>query len=169
MLLSTGTTRCFLYQAFDGLLRVVDRLGDDLVNARAVDLDTPSVAALVVHCCGVTEYWLVHVALGEPSRRDRDAEFAAVASIDELHQRVASVRGAVAGWLERLERGEGTDSSARPPVWGGDTSDAAIVLHVIEELFQHLGHAELIADVLLRASAPHGADTGPPSARGATP
>jgi hypothetical protein len=29
-------------------------------------------------------------------------------------------------------------------------SDASLVLHVIEELFQHLGHCELAADALLR-------------------
>lgn len=34
---------------------------------------------------------------------------------------------------------------ARP---GTDTSDASVVLHVVEELFQHLGHAELAAEAL---------------------
>jgi hypothetical protein len=28
--------------------------------------------------------------------------------------------------------------------------DASLVVHVIEELFQHLGHCELAADALLR-------------------
>jgi phage gp36-like protein len=153
MLLAADTARVFVDQAFDGLLRVVDRLGDDLVNVKPVDPDTTSVAALVVHCCGVAEYWLSHVALGDPSERDRDAEFAAVASVAALHERVASARVVVAGCLDRLEGGDGTDPTYRPPVWGGDTSDAAIALHVVEELFQHLGHAELSADVLLGASA----------------
>jgi uncharacterized damage-inducible protein DinB len=151
MLLGADTARGFVVHAFDGLLSVVDRLGDDLVNARPVGPDTTSVAALVVHCCGVAEYWLGHVALGEPSERDREAELAAVASVAELHQRVSSVRVVVARCLDRLECHGGTDPTRRPPVWGGDTSDAAIVLHVIEELFQHLGHAELSADVLLEA------------------
>lgn len=150
MLLSSNTVRAFVDQAFRGFLEVVDRLGDEFVNERPVGDGTTSVAALVVHCCGVTEYWLGHVALGEPSDRDREAEFAAVASVDGLHERVAATRRAVAGWLDRLERGEGTDGERRPPVWGGDTSDAGAVLHVVEELFQHLGHAELSADVLDR-------------------
>jgi uncharacterized damage-inducible protein DinB len=153
MLLGADTARVFLDQAFDGLLRVVDRLGDDVVNVRPVGPGTTSVAALVVHCCGVAEYWLGHVALGDPSERDREAEFATVASVAELHERVASVRVVVARCLDRLECDGGTDPTCRPPVWGGDTSDAAIVLHVVEELFQHLGHAELSADVLLGASA----------------
>jgi hypothetical protein len=152
MLLAADTARVFVDQAFDGHLRVVDRFGDDLVNVKPVGADTTSVAALDVHCCGVAEYWLGHVALGDPGGRDRDAEFAAVASVAALHERVASAHVAVAGCLDRLEGGGGIDPSGRPPVWGGDTSDAAIVLHVVEELFQHLGHAELSADVLLGGS-----------------
>jgi uncharacterized damage-inducible protein DinB len=153
MLLGADTAGVFVDLAFDGLLRVADRLGDDLVNVRPVGPDTTSVAALVVHCCGVAEYWLGHVALGDPSERDRDAEFGTVASVAALHERVAAVRVVVAGCLDRLDSGSGTDPTGRPPLWGGHTSDAAIVLHVVEELFQHLGHAELSADVLLGASA----------------
>jgi uncharacterized damage-inducible protein DinB len=156
MLLGVDTARVFVDQAFDGLLCVVDRLGDDLVNVRPVGPDTTAVAALVVHCCGVAEYWLGHVALGDPSERDRDAEFATVASVAELHERVTAVRVVVASCLDRLEGDGGTDPTGRPPVWGGLRSDAAIVLHVVEELFQHLGHAELSANVLLGASS-----TGP--------
>lgn len=151
MLLRADTARVFVDQAFDGLLRVVDRLGDDVVNVRPVGPGTTSVAALVVHCCGVAEYWLGHVALGDPNERDREAEFATIASVAELHERVATVRVVVARCLDRLECDSGTDLTSRPPVWGGDTSDGAIVLHVVEELFQHLGHAELSADVLLEA------------------
>ena len=29
-------------------------------------------------------------------------------------------------------------------------TDASLVVHVLEELFQHLGHCELAADALLR-------------------
>lgn len=151
MLLGADTARVFVDQALDGLLRVVDRLGDDFVNVRPVGPGTTSVAALVVHCCGVAEYWLGHVALGDPSERDREEEFATIASVAELHERVASVRVVVASCLDRLDCDSGTDPTLRPPVWGGHTSDGAIVLHVVEELFQHLGHAELSADVLLGA------------------
>jgi uncharacterized damage-inducible protein DinB len=153
MLLGADTARIFVDQAFDGLLRVVDRLGDDLVNVRPVGAGTTSVAALVVHCCGVAEYWLGHVALGDLSERDRDAEFATVASVATLRERIAAARIVVADCLDRLEGGGRTDPTGRPPVWGGDASDAAIVMHVVEELFQHLGHAELSADVLLGTAA----------------
>jgi hypothetical protein len=32
---------------------------------------------------------------------------------------------------------------------GGDESDGAIVLYVLEELYQHLGHMEIAADALM--------------------
>jgi hypothetical protein len=47
-----------------------------------------------------------------------------------------------------LEAGEGSDEGGRQFLHDGDTSDAAVVLHVLEELFQHLGHMELAADAL---------------------
>jgi uncharacterized damage-inducible protein DinB len=152
MPLAGETARVFVDQAFDGLLRVADRLGDALVNVRPVGPDTATVAALVWHCCGVAEYWLGHVALGDPIERDREAEFATVASVAELRERVAATRVVVADCLGRLEREGGIDPTRRPPLWGGDSSDAAIALHVVEELFQHLGHAELSADVLIAGS-----------------
>jgi hypothetical protein len=66
------TARVFVDQAFDRLLRVADRLGDDVVNVRPIGADTTSVAALVAHCCRVAEYWLGQVAVGEPSDPDRE-------------------------------------------------------------------------------------------------
>jgi hypothetical protein len=79
------------------------------VNVQPHGDRTNSVAALVVHSCGVTEFWLGHVALA----------------------------------------GEGNDlHGGREHLLDGDESDAAAVLHVLEEIHQHLGHMELTADAL---------------------
>jgi hypothetical protein len=40
------------------------------------------------------------------------------------------------------------DRTGRQFLEGGDESDGAIVIHVLEELYQHLGHMELAADAL---------------------
>jgi hypothetical protein len=37
---------------------------------------------------------------------------------------------------------------------GGDRTDGALALHVLEELFQHLGHMEVTADALGRPGDP---------------
>lgn len=47
--------------------------------------------------------------------------------------------------LRRIEAGEATGGRERDLP---DRSDGSVVLHVLEELFQHLGHAELAADAL---------------------
>lgn len=150
--LNPATALVYLRHGFDQLLRVADRLGDDAVNTRPLGQGTNAVAALIVHCCGVTEFWLGHVALGEPSNRDRTAELSATGTLSELHVLVESTLDRASCLLARLEAGEGTDEGGRQFLPGGDRSDSAVVLHVIEELFQHLGHADLTADILVGPS-----------------
>jgi hypothetical protein len=146
--LSPATATVYLDQAFTQMLRVADRLGDDLVNERPLGPSTNAVAALVIHCCGVSEFWLGHVALGRPTQRAREEEFSRTATVAELHELVARTRRQVVDDLARLDAGEGSDEGGRQFLPGGDTSDASAYLHVIEELFQHLGHMELAADAL---------------------
>ena len=151
--LSPATAQRYVGLAFEQLLGVADRLGDSHVNERPHGPDTNAVAALIVHCCGVCEFWLGHVGLGRETVRDRDAEFSTTASIAEL-------RALVAATLEQVEHDLVTLEAAPPSPHAGarehlvenDRSDASLVLHVIEELFQHLGHAELTADALLAPS-----------------
>ncbi len=139
----------YLRRGFDGLLAVVDRLDHERLNARPHGPSTNSVAALVVHCCGVTEYWLGHVGLGRASDRDRDAELRATATADDLRVLVARTLAQAEADVARLVRegGQARHLDVREPLPGA-TTDATLVLHVLEELFQHLGHAELTADAL---------------------
>jgi hypothetical protein len=50
--------------------------------------------------------------------------------------------------IASLDAGEGCDDGGRQFLEEGDTSDAAVVLHVLEELYQHLGHMNLTVDAL---------------------
>ena len=148
MELTAATAERYLRHAFRQLLDVADRLGEEQVNERPHGPGTNSVAALVAHCCGVAEFWLGHVALGEPTDRDRDGEFEAAANLAELHAMVDAAVDRAAALLARLDAGEGTDEGGRVFLLDEDGSDASVVVHVLEELFQHLGHAELAADAL---------------------
>jgi uncharacterized damage-inducible protein DinB len=146
--LSSDTVATYVRHAFTQMLAVADRLGEEAVNRRPAGPGTNAVAALVVHCCELTEFWLGHVALGHESQRDRESEFSRHATLAELHAAVdEAVAGAEAA-LRRLDAGEGTTQPVRQFLLDGDTSDASVVLHVLEELYQHLGHIELTADVL---------------------
>jgi len=152
--LDPTTAETYLRLAFERMLGVADRLGDKLVNVRPHGEGTNAVAALVVHCCGVAEFWLGHVALGRPSSRDRAVEFATTASVSELHALVAATLATATADIDALEAGEGSDAGGRRFLPEGDTSDASVVVHVLEEAFQHLGHMELAADALLGPQPP---------------
>lgn len=149
MELDAPTAAAYVGHAFGQMLAAADRLGDDLVNAMPHGPTTNSVAGLVVHCCGLTEWWLGHVALGEPSDRDRDAEFREVATVAELHDYVDDILARAGDHLARLEVGDSMPGHpARAQLPGGADSDASVVLHVMEELYQHLGHIQLTVDAL---------------------
>ena len=100
-----ATASRYVRLAFDQMLAVADRLGDDRVNERPIARHTNAVAALIVHCCGVAEFWLGHVGLGRESQRDRDAEFSRTATLAELHAMVAAAREQVDADLAALEAG----------------------------------------------------------------
>lgn len=53
--------------------------------------------------------------------------------------------------LQSLKDGAGQPHSARARLHGGVGDDDAVLLHVIEELFQPLGQIEVTKDVLLVA------------------
>jgi uncharacterized damage-inducible protein DinB len=149
MELERGTAELYVRHAFEQVLGVADRLGDDRVNERPLGPDTNAVAALVVHCCAVTEFWIGHVALGRPTSRDRESEFSTTATVSELHAIVARTLAQVAEDLTAIDEGRvQADRTGRQFLEGGDESDGAIVLHVLEEIYQHLGHMELAADAL---------------------
>jgi hypothetical protein len=148
--LDAGTARAYVDHALAQMLVVADRLGDELVNRRPLGPGTNAVAPLIVHCCGVAEFWLGHVALGRPTTRDRDAEFTATAPVAELHELVAATARRIAADIEALEAGPATVAGPEAAdLPGGGRTAAGIVLHLLEELYQHLGHMELAADALL--------------------
>jgi Protein of unknown function (DUF664) len=160
--LERGTAELYMRHAYAQMLAVADRLGDERVNDRPTGTGDNAVAGLIVHCCGVTEFWIGHVALGRPSRRDRESEFTTTATVAELHAVVDATLRQVSADLaamdagatqaDRTERqfleGRRKSRSLRRLLEGGDESDGAVVLHVLEELYQHLGHMEITADAL---------------------
>lgn len=149
MNLPPTTGMAYLRYAFAQMLRLVDALGDPLLNERPTRSDTNAVGALVLHCCAVGEFWLGHVALGRPSSRDRSAEFARHTTGLECHTTVAEALVQAEQDLHRLHEGAGSPHDARRRLHGGVGDDDAVLLHVLEELFQHLGQMEVTTDVLL--------------------
>lgn len=149
MEISAEVLSWYLNHAFEQFVHVAERLGDDRVTQRPLGETTTSVSGLVHHCVGVTEFWLGHVALGRPTLRERDSEFTAEATVAELVEMLGAAAARATEDIGRIEAGETLPSEIRQFIEGGPT-DGSIVVHVLEEVYQHLGHAELAADALLR-------------------
>lgn len=147
--LSPSTASGYVRLAFDRMLAVADRLGDERVNERPIGPDTNAVAGVIVHCCGVSEFWLGHVGVGRDSDRDREAEFTRTATVAELHDLVAATVRQVDNDLVAIDAGAtSAHIEGRQFLAVDQETDASLVVHVIEELFQHLGHCEIAADAL---------------------
>lgn len=140
----------FVDTALDGMLRTCRDLGDQLVNERLSAPGSNTPYAIVVHCVGVMDFWGGHKVAGRPNHRDRDAEFRAGGSLDELEVLVREGRArlaeAVAGadWSAPCVGQDRPETHVRP---AGRTQGGALV-HVLEELVQHRGQLEVTADVL---------------------
>lgn len=140
----------FVDVALDGMVSIVEELGDDRANRR---LDVPgsnTPYAVLTHCLGVLEYWAGHVVAGRTIVRDRDAEFRAAGPVADLVARVRRARQQLAQDLADVE-------PAAPPRRPPPPDDATLplgrtqggaLLHLYEELAQHHGQLEVSRDVL---------------------
>lgn len=139
--------------ALDQMAGIVRELGDELANT-APDLPgANSPFVILTHCLGVIEFWAGAVVAGRPTDRDRDAEFVASGTVDDLLLRARAAR-------EQLERDLTSLDAEAPPraSFGPDDatkplgrSQGGALIHILEELYQHTGQMELTRDVLLAA------------------
>ncbi|HXW34710.1 MAG TPA: DinB family protein [Acidimicrobiales bacterium] len=146
----------YIDDALDGMIAIVEELGDDLANRRLDVGGANSPYAVLTHCLGVIDYWCSYLIAGREIERDRAAEFRSAGSVSELVTRVRSSRLRLESDLLELEpsappRGTARPGDARLPI--GATQGGALV-HIYEELAQHRGQMEVTRDVLL---APWGA------------
>ncbi len=137
----------FADRTLDGWERVVGRLDDETINARPAE-GANSVFVLVTHMAGATRFWTEHIILGLDSDRDRDAEFIASGSVDEAIGVIRNTRSLLHELAPDLAKATvlANHPVTATPIAGEWTVGAAMV-HVYEELAQHLGHAEVAADV----------------------
>ncbi len=140
--------------ALDGYAAICRELGDDLVNER-VD-DGNSAFALACHVVGVMARWGRTVNRGVVVPRDRDAEFSATGTVEEALALLAAGRVAL---HEDVAAASPAEPPASPPS-GGDRDEpglrtqGGVLLHVYEELAQHLGQLEVTRDVLIARRRP---------------
>jgi uncharacterized damage-inducible protein DinB len=141
----------FVDLALGQMTAIVEELGDELVNRRPPFRDANAAYAILTHCLGVMEYWGGATVAERPVERDRAAEFTASGDVAGLLRRTEQAR-------RRLQEDLVGFSAGAPPVSVPRDADdpapysetkGAVLVHILEELFQHLGQMELTRDALV--------------------
>ena len=140
----------------DGVLEECGKLSRDQLNRR-VDLAEANTAyQLATHIAGSTEYWVLEVVGRIPSHRDRQSEFAARGSADELRRRyrrwMAFIPTALAN-LDSTRLGQVVnppDEYVRTGHLGQDLTVVDCLLHAVEHASLHLGQLQITRQLLER-------------------
>ena len=140
----------YINGALDGMVQIVEALGDERVNVRPNNMPhTNSPFAILTHCVGLTRYFIGTALAGRQVHRDRDAEFRAHGTVAEIRQAVRELQQHLPDDLARV-RGDqpcAFPEAVREPhrTW----TQGRFVLQCYKELAQHHGHMELTRDVML--------------------
>jgi Protein of unknown function (DUF664) len=139
----------FVDQALDGMVAIVEELGDELANRRPDVERTNTPYVILTHCLGVVEFWGGQVVAGREVQRDREAEFRASGPVAELVDRTRQTRAQLARDLAHLEPFSPPRNPPRPdPSPPYLRTQGGVLLHLYEELAQHRGQMEGCRDVL---------------------
>jgi hypothetical protein len=141
----------FVDTALNVMASILRELGDDVANRRPDLEGANSPYAILSHCLGVMEYWGGATVADRPVTRDRAAEFVARGEVEDLLRRTAEARQRLRDDLSGLDAQAVPPNVRRSPdhVVPYTETKGAVLLHIVEELFQHLGHMELTRDLLL--------------------
>ena len=141
----------FCEQALDSYAAAVAALGDDLVNARLDGIHgSNSAFALVTHVEGMTAHWVRTVNRGVVVHRDRPAEFTASGTAAEALATIERTRALLHEDARAASpRDQPVDPVLEPDGSMSYATQGEVLLHVYEELAQHLGQLEVTRDVLL--------------------
>jgi uncharacterized damage-inducible protein DinB len=102
-----------------------------------------SISVLIVHLTGAERYWIGDVALGDPSSRDRAAEFRVEGiPFDALQARLVDSSAYAQNALTRLTLGD-LEQERVSPRDGRKFSVAWALLHALEHTALHLGHIQV--------------------------
>jgi len=137
-------------EILDDIAAALDDCDDATVNARPEVPGVNSVYALVAHLDGVVADWGGNLVAGETLARDRDAEFAAVGTVDQARDLLSRIRERLPRYVHRAL----TEGIAAPTAIASTRTDAAdsspefVVLHLLRELAQHTGQLQVCRDVV---------------------
>jgi hypothetical protein len=137
--------------ALRDMARIVADLGDERANRRLPFPGANSPYVILTHCLGVVEYWAGATVAGRSIERDRAAEFTASGPVAPLLTRAEKARARLAADVAGLGAWDAPHNVHRDPDDPVPYSETkgAVLLHILEELFQHLGQMEITRDALM--------------------
>jgi hypothetical protein len=148
--ISADAVASYVDRAVEAMADIVTGLGDELANTRPELPGANSPYAILRHCLGVMEYWAGHVIAGRTVERDRPAEFRAAGPVAGLATAADQARRRFRADLVTAElsaRPRGGHPTTRPDDLELISQGHAL-LHVMEEVCQHLGQMEITRDLL---------------------
>jgi len=156
----------FINRALDGMVRIVDELGDTRVNLRPDFPGANSPYAILYHCVGCTNYWLGALLAGRQVTRDRHAEFQAQGTVADIRRAVHDLQQQL---QEDIMHVHGDQPLTYPDAllprhvqWGVQHwRQGKALVHAYEELSQHYGQMEITRDIIVQQNAlPHARTPG---------
>ena len=141
----------FVDRALDEMCAIVEDLGDELVNRRPPFREVNSAYVILTHCLGVMEYWGGATVAQRPIQRDRAAEFTASGDVAGLLRRSEQARRRLREDLVGMHAEDPPVNVRRNPDQRVPYTETkgSVLLHLLRELFQHLGQMELTRDALV--------------------
>ncbi len=154
MEISLGVYLMFVNRALDGMMGIVEGMGDDLANSRPNLREANSPYAILFHCIGVCHYWIGTLVAGRHTDRNRPAEFIATGSGADLKKLVSALKLQMRTDLNSVASDQPLAIMPNPkytPLPGyAQWTQGAVLIHLHEELAQHHGQMELTRDILIR-------------------
>jgi len=132
------------------MIAIIEDLGDEQANLRPEVVGANTSYVILSHCLGVIEYWAGDVVAGRQIERDRDAEFRASGPVALLVERTRVSQDRLRDDLASCEPTSPPRGAVRPK--DADRpfrrTQGGVLMHIFEELAQHLGQMEGCRDVL---------------------
>ena len=147
-----------MQSVFEGFYEVLEGMHEDCKGAirdlNQEELDwvpgegLNSLAVLAAHIAGSGAYWISDVVMGQPTGRDRPAEFV-TSGVDgrALSERLDTSLSIIAQAFENLSV-EQLGESRSAPGWEDEFTVAWAIGHLLEHTALHLGHMQVTRHIL---------------------
>lgn len=139
----------FCERSIDFMAAGLGRLDEHTVNAKPDLPGSNSPAQLVTHALAACEWWTAHIILGDHVDRVRSEEFTTISTIAELVELTETTKARLRLLAPQLAQATelAFEPSPTSPL-GTEWTVGLALMHVYEELAQHLGHLDITIDLV---------------------